>query len=415
MEAFHAQLIQELRQVPGIVLLPADDKEVPANAMPLYRLTVASLPTTRLDNGGESYASRYEPNRRGMYTPMSGLMGTQWPVEIRVERNGRLAPASSNQDAIVHLARDGVPRPAICAQELRPQRGVGLLCLTSAQLAAHVADGLRLQVLPPDQGIYDKLVGRIRDGSLSERQRSLDLNSLMMARRTGHLVALDAEGTQAIIAFATSSSSAMRGTIWRLLRGDPVSGFVDPMIDSLRGDADPETRLEALTTLVEDHGKEPRVRVALEVAAREDPRELNRMLARRALGGEIEWRRYVIATLQDSRQSTWDRTGPLLYAEQRMQTPQQQAHMTDLVRTAEFTDVLLGAARESRSVTGAGERGTIRRCLNLLIRFGDPAVLARHADWNDLQREFAAGQVPMPTGPPEWTGLAPVTAGETPK
>lgn len=411
-EGFHAQLIHELGKVPGIVLLSADDETARGGVLPLYELVVASLPVARLANGAESYGSLYEANRRGSYTPMSGMIGTQWPLEIRVLRDGRLAPAMGNRDAIVHLAREGAPRHAICAQELRSQSGASLLCLTSAQLAEFVADRLRLQVLPPDRGMYDKLVGRIRDGSLSERQRSIELNLLLMALGEGRYTNLDASGAQAIVTFARSASPGMRGTIWRLLRGDPDAEFVGPMIDSLRGEVDQDTRLEALTTLAEDHGSEPRVRAAIGQAAREDPLEFNRMVARRALGDETEWGRYVIATLRDSSLSAWERTVPLFFEEQRMQSPQQSGRLAGLVRMPGFTDALLAAARETRAVTDVGQRGTMRRSLNLLIRYGDPAVLARHADWADLQSEFSTGPPRLPVGLDATIGAAPVTAGE---
>lgn len=406
-ETFQALLVDELRKVPGIDLRFAADVTPPDGARPEYQLVVASLAVTRLANGGESYASLYEPQRRGMYAVMSGLSGNQWPVEIRVERNGQLAPARGNRDAIVHLAREGAPRPPICNQELRPQNGIGLMCLDPAQLAGFVADGLRLQVLPPDQGMYRKLVGRIGDASLSERQRSLDLNALLMARREGRFADLDVAGRHAIASFAASSSSDMRGVIWRLLRGDPQAGLVDQMLDSLRADASPDTRLEALTTLVELHGTEPGVRAALQTTSRDDPRELIRMLARRALGGETDWRRYVITTLNDSRLSAHARTEPLLYAEQRAQSLASRTSLAELARSPQFADALLAAARDARPVTDIGERGPIRRSLNILLGLGDPAVLARHADWPDLQREFSAGPRTVPAGPPAWTGLDP--------
>src|SRR5690554_1180552 len=66
-EALWNQLLGHLRQVPGITLLSAEAAAPSGDARQVYELTLASLPTTRLDNRSESYTSLYDPATRGTY------------------------------------------------------------------------------------------------------------------------------------------------------------------------------------------------------------------------------------------------------------------------------------------------------------------------------------------------------------
>lgn len=391
-EALWNQLLEHLREVPGITLMPPGAAVPPGDQRQEYQLTLASLPTTRVDNRSESYTSLYDPNTRGTYLVVSPRIAPRWPIEIRVERDGR-DTTGNTINAITFLVKEGAPRPPICQQELRPETlRSGSDCWSSAELAEKIADSLRLEKLPPDDGMYRKLVNRIADASLNERQRSLALHSLAMARREGRFVTLDQQGLAAINAFVGSASSPMRGQIWRTLRGVSPTEFIPMMLQTLQSDPGDETRLETFDTLAGDHGDDPRVRAAFATVAREDARELIRMLATRALGGEAAWRAYVIATLENYRLSAEQRTQPLLYIQGRAQDAQLRA----MAAAPAFTTALLGVARDNRGVTDVNSRGPIRRSLNMLLQYGDPAQLAQHADWEQLQKEFSVGPLALP-------------------
>jgi hypothetical protein len=180
------------------------------------------------------------------------------------------------------------------------------------------------------------------------------------------------------------------------------------MLQTLHSDPDDETRLRTFGALAADHGDDPRLRAAFATVAREDDRDLIRMLATRDLGGEAAWSAYVIATLENDRLSAEQRTEPLLYIQGRTQ----DAELRALVATPAFTRALLGVARDNRSVTDVSSRGPIRRSLNMLLQYGDPAQLAQHEDWAQLQKEFSAGPLALPAGP---TGLPALPASPVPR
>jgi hypothetical protein len=400
-EALWSQLLEQLRQVPGITLLPAGAPAPPGDQRQEYQLTLASLPTTRLNSNFESYTSLYDPNRRGTYMSVPQRNGVRWPIEIRVERDGR-DPTRNTLNTIAFLAKEGGPRSPICQREIRSESlAGGSECWSSPELAEKIAENLRLERLPPDDGMYRKLVNRIADNSLNERQRSLALHSLATARREGRFVAFDQQALAAINSFAGSASSPMRGLIWTTLQRVSPPEFVPMMLQTLQSDPDDETRLRTFDALAADHGNDPRVRTAFATVARDDDRDLIRMLATRELGGEEAWRAYVIATLENGRLSTEQRTEPLLYIQGR--TP--DAQLRALAATPAFTAALLGVARDNRSVTDINSRGPIRRSLNMLLQYGDPAQLAQHEDWVQLQKEFSAGALASPAAQPAGASL----------
>jgi hypothetical protein len=225
-EALWKQLLEQLRQVPGITLLPAGAPAPPGDQRQEYQLTLASLPTTRLNSNFESYTSLYDPNRRGTYMSVPQRNGVRWPIEIRVERDGR-DTTRNTLNTITFLVKEGGPRPPNCQQEIRSESlASGSGCWSSPELAEKIADNLRLERLPPDDGMYRKLVNRIADNSINERQRSLALHSLATARREGRFVAFDQQALAAISSFAGSASSPMRGLIWTTLQGVSPPEFV---------------------------------------------------------------------------------------------------------------------------------------------------------------------------------------------
>jgi hypothetical protein len=394
-EALWKQLLEQLRQVPGITLLPAGAPAPPGDQRQEYQLTLASLPTTRLNSNFESYTSLYDPNRRGTYMSVPQRNGVRWPIEIRVERDGR-DTTRNTLNTITFLVKEGGPRPPNCQQEIRSESlASGSGCWSSPELAEKIADNLRLERLPPDDGMYRKLVNRIADTSSNERQRSLALHNLATARRGDRFVTLDQQALAAIHSFVGSASSPMRGQIWSTLQGVSPPEFIPMMLQTLQSDPDDETRLRTFAALATDHGDDPGVRAAFATVAREDDRDLIRMLATRELGGEAAWRAYVIATLENGRLSAEQRTEPLLYIQGRAQDAQLRA----LAASPAFTTALLGVARDNRSVTDVGSRGPIRRSLNMLLQYGDPAQLAQSADWEHLQKDFSAGPLALPAAP----------------
>jgi hypothetical protein len=277
---------------------------------------------------------------------------------------------------------------------------MGALCLTSSQLAIQQVEALRLQTFPPDPAMHQLLVARIGDASLAERQRSIALGQLMTAHRQDRSPGLDSAAAAAIVKFAAAYPQ-QHGAIWRSVRGNPHAELLGPLLDSLRADAERSSRLDALTTLVADYGDQQRARQAFEVAGRSDADELVRMVARRAVSGEGEWRNYVLATLRQADLPPAKRVEPLLYVTESERTLSDTGKIKALANDAEIVAALLALGRDGRNESPS-QRGSIRRALNMLSTMDNPALLATHSQSiQELRMDYGSvRRIPTANGEP---------------
>ncbi len=92
-EAFHAALLDELRKVPGIVLLVPGATAPPETLRSAdYLLTVTSLEARPLSTGGTAFRIADSRGGRSLSAASPGS-GRQWPVEIRIQPIARTSSA----------------------------------------------------------------------------------------------------------------------------------------------------------------------------------------------------------------------------------------------------------------------------------------------------------------------------------
>ncbi len=277
-ESFHAAVMQELRNVPGLILLVEDDAVSQRRAE--YVLTMTSLATP-------------QPGVEMVQTQASSSL-TQASASLR--SGGRSPMAMVTRTHLAEGAAESV-----------------------SGSAASLVKTLRLQVFPPDtsmqQQLEQQLLAQIRDGSLPQVKRSNALTSLFSSQLAGRGGALDAGSINTIVEFAATLPAEQRADVWRKLRTIPRPELVAPLLDSLRRDPDEQVRVEALTVLAANYGSAPDVRAALEVVAREDSQPNVRTAAQRALG-QTQWRGPVLATLKNTSLSSAARLEPLMSAAQ---------------------------------------------------------------------------------------------------
>jgi hypothetical protein len=343
-QAFHAALVAELRKDPSITLLVPGvtaPPDMPQSAD--HVLTISRLETHTLPSGGTAF--RITDSRGGSLTAGSSASGPQWPVEIRIRpvRQARSAGFTST----LQLGEDSSMLP---------------------QLAARQAGLLRAQMFP-DALIQQQLMSRFRDTSLSAAERTVALSELLGAQRSSREpTAFD---TGVIAAGAATMPANDRAQLWRSVRGTPGQELVEALTESVRLDPDLVVRYEALATLAADYLRESPARTAIESVAKEDPEQVMRMAARRALSGESEWRTYVIRLLKDTRLPLPDRLAPLLLAGRSATTPAETLELRRLVNDDEVANLLMGIVRDNWF--DYTQSGSIGDALTLLADSGIPA------------------------------------------
>ncbi len=353
-DAFYAALLDELRKLPGLVLLipgvtaPPPDTDRPAD----YLLTVTSLAATILPSGSVTFRVTDGPEGGSMSPPTSllsagsAMSGQQWPVEIRIQPIGQ--PASGSFTSTLQIG-----------------------AVSAAQLAAQQGQMLRVKLFP-DVLIKQQLMARIRDDSLSALERNRALSDLLGAQLHGGGQGLDLADISVIVEHAALMSPDQRAQLWRSLRGVSHADLVEPLLDYMRRDPDEDVRFEALATLATNHGTEPRVRAAIESMAREDPQQVVRMAARRVLYGDTEWRAYVLKTLKDAGLPYEERLAPLLLAARSAATPAETAGLRAIVNDEETVNLLAGMVRDGWF--NPAQAGTTGDALDLLANVGNPAT-----------------------------------------
>lgn len=244
-QQFHAALIDELRRVPGLVMIGPDP---------------AIDPETR-------------------------------PADFRMSALGRAA-AASNPDAQwdvmlrLHVFQGN--------RRVQPFRITG-----SAEEAATMAPGiarmLQGMVFPADPSRAERLAARFFDATLPEAERRQALEELASlkvgdcpptaaAQNCLRRAPLSADQVHEALAMASGSGEPFeRAGILRILRGQRHPDLVQPLIEMAYRETSADVRLEAVTLLAEDFSTDAAARSALELVARDDELQAVREVAGRAV------------------------------------------------------------------------------------------------------------------------------------
>jgi hypothetical protein len=347
LEAFHAALLAELRKGPDVALLiPGVTAPPDAPRAADYLLEVASLEERKLASGGTAFRIA-DPRGERSLSAGSTLPGPHWPVEIRIQPLGKLPSAGFS--SVLQISDDNA----------------SLLPLAAKQIGA-----LRLRMFP-DVAMKQQLLAKTRDTSLSDAERSDALADLLGTHDQGP-VTLDSVEIGVIVAGTAAMPAGDRARLLRNLRGNAHAELVETLLDALRRDADTNVRFEALATLAADYGADARVRAAIESASQGDAAPVVRMAARRVRSGDAEWRRYLLATLSDTKLPLAERVAPLILARESAITPAETSSMRGIMIDEEITAALVGIVRDSWF--DYSQVSTIGDALDLLANSGNGAA-----------------------------------------
>jgi hypothetical protein len=287
LQALHTALIEELRRLPGLVLVDSDLAAMEPASSRKYQVRL-STPIMFSPDG-----TSVEKNNRLVV------------VMLRAEQ------VRSNGQSVNRLssgAEIDLQAPCTGAAPIADTP-----CADARGIAATLVRQLRERVFPPDASATRALQAKFQDSSLGVEQRSNLLAELLKTRDNTDDMSLlrDPGVVRAAIDLAANSDPAMRARIWRSMRGVGSRDLIPALINSLVSDSG-DARIAALETLA-DFRDDARVRSTLESIALGDSRPLVRAVAERSLSGEESWKRYLVASLKDSSRPAPDRLEALAY------------------------------------------------------------------------------------------------------
>jgi hypothetical protein len=363
-QTLHAAMVEELRKVPGLTLRVPGEAERGSGDQPDYVLTLISL------------ARRVSPSGAIVFRSTDG--GTTYSLI-----NGAIVTSSGNGSAVSNTRISGdpaniqwvevvvEPRQAAASRFNLPVGADGA-AETLAQLAATQIENLRLQVFPPDSGFQQRVVAQLGDPGEDQPRRLKVLQVLQTLARDGGS-RLDADTIQAIVRYAATQPVLMRANVWATLRWAQVShpALVAPLVECLRRDPDQQVRLVALGHLETNFSGNPVVRSALERIGQEDPDGIVRVMARRALYGQAQWRDEIMTALHDNALSYEARLAPLIVSKPVISS-QQQEHRRAVVREPQVLRPLIALIQQH--LQDADHAQATSDVLVLLGSVDDPAI-----------------------------------------
>jgi hypothetical protein len=361
-DAFYLSLLQALRNMPGITVDVAGGTTAEDKA--LNRVTVVSPRFTSLTSGDRVY---YSGGGEYNWSESGAFRGPQrWFVEVMLQPAGTPQSRGATYSSVYqYLDGSGNPSGGMCGgvgavlvetpsasmRNFSGPAGSGqplASCATSAdKLAARIVAALRPQPAPSASDA-DQFIARLKDASLTSRDRSSAFSDLLgRLRQSG--VSLDAAAIDTITAYIASLPPDQRETSLLIIRGVRRPGLVGPLIEFMMNDEEAKVRLGALSTLTRDYGSDSRTRVALEAVVRQDASRLLRMVAQRALSGDAQWQPYVVATLLDRSLSIPDRLAPAQYEAGLANFPEGFEKMQSYLGSREATSQLLDIIQTLRN------------------------------------------------------------------
>lgn len=280
-------LIEQLRAVPGLVLVESDLTREKTPTSPRYQLRLLGVVEAGPDGRPVQTNNRHVP---------VGMVAEQ------IRSNGQSVNRLYFADSVDLLAPCAGATPSADTP-----------CQDLPGTVATMVRKLREEVFPPDPAVSRGLQARLQDTSLDAAQRTKALFDLLKIRDNieERGVLDDPSVVRAVIDLAASADPASRARIWRVMRGVGSKELIHPMMDSLFYDP-VEVRLAAIEVL-SDFRDDPRVRSTLQSIALGDSRPLVRAVAERTLSGEEPWKLYVANSLKDTSRSAAERAEALVY------------------------------------------------------------------------------------------------------
>lgn len=288
LQSLHAELVAQLRRVPGLAVVDKDPEQITAPARH-YRLRIGPLVVMGLDgrpmrqeHRGHDIGFTVEEVKSG-----GAIIRTQLPV-----------------------GGFSVDPRATCTSLDAAER----MPCNAPTAAAYLVDQLRQKVFPPDASMTRPLQAKVRDFSVAPEERFAAFVELFrqQARTGGKNLFSDDDMVRAAIELSGLTDAEHRRQLWRAMRGVGDVSLVEPLLASLQ--QDPEAvRLAAVETLGADFSGHPLARSALETAASSDPEPLVRALAQRGLSGEAAWQDYLASSLKDATLPASQRVEALLH------------------------------------------------------------------------------------------------------
>jgi hypothetical protein len=287
MQSLHTALVEELRRIPGLVLVDSDLAALEPASSRKYQVRV-SMPIMFSPDG----TTLLKSNRHVT-------------VVLRAEQ------VRSNGQAVNRLSSSAVIDLQAPCMGAAPVADTP--CADARGTAATLVRQLRERVFPPAASATRALQAKFQDSSLGVAQRWNLLAELLRIRDNTDDMSLlrDPGVVRAAIELAANSDPAMRARIWRSMRGVGSRELTPALMNSLVNDSG-DVRLAAVETLA-DFRDDAQVRATLESVALGDSRPLVRAVAERTLSGEESWKRYVVASLKDSSRPAPDRLEALAY------------------------------------------------------------------------------------------------------
>lgn len=301
LQVHYAQLLDQLRAVPGLQLLESEQSGNDADAQADYLITLTGgdggTPGASSAFGATPIAAQAGAGTSASAAPRAFLVTLKVESLQRDARTGRTGMTG-------FYSYSGYPDPKC--------DGAADSCPTAAA-SGTIVELLRATVFPVDPSLQPELQARLLDPGLNDAARLNALSGVVQLIRAKRGTGWNADLVRGAMDLAvTARDPVMRAQVWRTLRSIDYPGLVQPLFDMIRQESDVSSRLEAVATLAE-YGRDPAGSAALESIASSDSRQLVREVARRALAGDAGWNQYVAATLTNSSLTDAERLEPFNY------------------------------------------------------------------------------------------------------
>jgi HEAT repeat protein len=276
---FHAAFVEQLRVVPGLILL--EPEPLASDVEPDFRILVTS---------------KAKPPSTPTPNPFP------WHVEMRVEA--------------LHGIRDVNPIriiPRSFGADCRLRTPPLNTCSNAAGSAASDIAWLRVNAFPPNPSLMRWLQERIDERALPDFSRVVLFMDFVKVGRKLAGWRWDAASISSALNLVSDATSPIdRRQVLILLLGARHPALVEPLCDLLDKEDDESVRAAIVKILIDDFGTNAEARAALERLTRTEARQGVRLQAEDALGGAEGGRGMAMEILADVRFTEAERVSQLV-------------------------------------------------------------------------------------------------------
>lgn len=326
---------------PSTSAVPAEQEGREAQRPP-YRIMIRPMETSGLDETSARILDLYHAAFTRAMARIPGLVFmraeevaqvTGEHMEIRIRLTGVL-PEGARVIGVESSVMSGGVTPKITSVmtvAVQPDHDI-------ESLAARQAESLRLQLLPGDASRQEELYANLLDPAAPQAARQEAMRLLLSPSFTpADTASRKVVFRAALEQIASERDPTVRAATLSLIGNRISPELYEEILQVLDRQLDPELRLSLVTmlgvsqrfqldprqrasmqsgapdTLAALDVLNPAIRRALEEVAESDPRQLTRMVARRALSGDAEWNQYVVGTLKDASLPDVERLEPFAF------------------------------------------------------------------------------------------------------